>query len=80
MKDKRIIILDETDANQSTFIGFVDSIMPDLYEEEENELIVNTMQKIYEKEIVKPVEIAAPVKSIEVLEEPKKIEDDNLPF
>lgn len=80
LKDKRIIILDETDANQSTFIGFVDSIMPDLYEEEENELIVNTMQKIYEKEIVKPVEIAAPVKSIEVLEEPKKIEDDNLPF
>lgn len=80
LKDKRIIILDETDANQSTFIGFVESIMPDLYEEEENELIVNTMQNIYEKEIVKPVEIATPVESTEVLEEPKKTEDDNLPF
>lgn len=80
LKDKRIIILDETDANQSTFIGFVDSIMPDLYEEEENELIANTMQNIYEKEIVKPVEIAPPVESTEVQEESKRTEDDDLPF
>lgn len=80
LKDKRIIILDETDAKQSTFIGFVDSIMPDLYEEEENELIANTMQKIYEKEIDKPVEIATPVESTKVQEESKKTEDDDLPF
>ncbi len=80
LKDKRIIILDETDANQSTFIGFVDSIIPDLYEEEENEVIANTMQKIYEKEIVKPVEIAKPVEPIEVQEESKKTEEDDLPF
>jgi len=80
LKDKRIIILDETDANQSTFIGFVDSIMPDLYEEEENEVIANTKQKIYEKEIVKPAEIAIPVEPIEVQEESKKTEEDDLPF
>ena len=80
LKDKRIIILDETDENQSTFIGFVDSIIPDLYEEEENEVIANTMQKIYEKEIVKPVEIAIPVEPIEVQEVSKKIEEDDLPF
>ena len=80
LKDKRIIILDETDANQSTFIGFVDSIIPDLYEEEENEVIANTMQKIYEKEIVKPVEIAIPIEPTEVQEESKKTEEDDLPF
>lgn len=80
LKDKRIIILDETDSNQSTFIGFVDSIIPDLYEEEENEVIANTMQKIYEKEIVKPVEIAIPVEPTVVQEESKKTDEDDLPF
>lgn len=80
LKDKRIIILDETDANQSTFIGFVNSIIPDLYEEEENEVIANTMQKIYKKEIVKPVEIAIPIEPTEVQEESKNKEDDDLPF
>jgi len=49
LNDKRIIIIDEADSNQSTFIGFIDNVMPDLYEEEENEIIANTMQKIYEK-------------------------------
>ena len=80
LKDKRIIILDETDVNQSTFIGFVDNIMPDLYEEEENEVIANTMEKIYEKEIVKPVDIATPVESTKVQEESEKTEDDDLLF
>ena len=80
LKDKRIIILDETDGNQSTFIGFVDNIMPDLYEEEENELIANTMEKIYEKEIVKPSDIEIPVEPTVVPEESKKTEDDDLTF
>lgn len=80
LKDKRILILDETDTNQSTFIGFVDSILPDLYEEEENEVIANTMQKIYEKEIVKPVEIVIPNEPTEVQEESKKTDEDDLPF
>jgi len=80
LKDKRIIILDETDGNQSTFIGFVDNIMPDLYEEEENEVIANTMEKIYEKEIVKPSDIEIPVEPTVLPEESKKTEDDDLPF
>jgi hypothetical protein len=48
LNDKRIIIIDETDNTQSTFIGFVDNIMPDLYEEEENEVIASTLEKIYQ--------------------------------
>lgn len=47
LNDKRIIIIDETDPNQSTFIGFIDNVMPDLYEEEENEVIANTLEKLY---------------------------------
>ena len=47
LNDKRIIIIDEADSNQSTFIGFIDNVMPDLYEEEENEVIANTLEKIY---------------------------------
>jgi len=80
LQDKRIIILDETDINQSTFIGFVDKVMPDLYEEEENELIIKTMQTLYEKESKEPEELVIPIKSIEVIEEPKKTENDDLPF
>ena len=45
--DKRIIILDQTASDQSTFIGFVDKIMPDLYEEDEIVYIAETMEKIY---------------------------------
>ena len=45
--DKRIIILDQTDADQSTFVGFVDKIMPDLYEEDEMIYITEALEKIY---------------------------------
>lgn len=45
--DKRILILDPKDPKQTTFTGFVNNIMPDLYEEEENEAIAETMQKFY---------------------------------
>jgi hypothetical protein len=47
LNDKRIIIIDEMDINQSAFIGFINNVMPDLYEEEENEVIANTLEKIY---------------------------------
>ena len=47
LNDKRIIILDETDSKQSTFTGFVENILPDLYEEEDNIMITETMQKLY---------------------------------
>lgn len=50
LDDKRIIILDSVDAEQTTFTGFVNNIMPDLYEEEENESIAETMQKVYASE------------------------------
>lgn len=49
LNDKRIIIIDETDPDQSTFIGFIDNVMPDLYEEEENEIIARTLQTLYDK-------------------------------
>lgn len=80
LQDKRIIILDETDHNQSTFIGFVDKIMPDLYEEEENELIVKTMQSLYKAESKLSEEVIIPLISTEVIEEPKKAKNVNLPF
>lgn len=51
LKDKRIIILDESDTEQSTFIGFVDKVMPDLYEEEDNEIISETLNKIYKDKL-----------------------------
>lgn len=47
LNDKRIIILNCEDEKQSTFTGFVQNIMPDLYEEEEQEIILNTMKKLY---------------------------------
>ncbi len=47
--DKRILILDQEDPDQTTFTGFVNNIMPDLYEEEENEAIAETLQKLYFK-------------------------------
>lgn len=47
LEDKRIIILDQLDKDQTTFTGFVSNIMPDLYEEEENEAIAETMLKFY---------------------------------
>lgn len=45
--DRRIIVLDQTVADQSTFVGFVDKIMPDLYEEDEIAYVTETMEKIY---------------------------------
>ncbi|MFD3293427.1 SIR2 family protein [Aquirufa sp. KTFRIE-69F] len=51
LNDKRIIIIDEADCTQSTFIGFIDNVMPDLYEEEENEVIANTLEILYEKSL-----------------------------
>ena len=47
LKDPRIIFADEGEEAQSTFIGFVQNIMPDLYEEEENEIIAKTMNQLY---------------------------------
>lgn len=49
LNDKRIIILDEADNKQSSFVGFVENVLPDLYEEEEYEIITRTMQELYEK-------------------------------
>src|SRR5690606_4023417 len=88
LNDKRIIILDEEDSNQSTFIGFIDNIMPDLYEEEENEVIANTLDRMYQEKsdltkdepvISEPEVISKP---IEGNEETKSEEDDtdDLPF
>lgn len=51
LQDKRIIILPQEDEKQATFTGFVENILPDLYEEDENEMIVKTMQTMYPKEI-----------------------------
>ena len=45
--DKRIIVLDEKNKDISTFAGFVENVMPDLYEEEENAIIAQTMRKLY---------------------------------
>lgn len=50
LNDKRIIIIDCEDEKQSTFTGFVKNIMPDLYEEEEQEIILNTMKKLYSRD------------------------------
>lgn len=47
LEDKRIIILDETNKEISTFVGFVENIMPDLYEEEELAYITESLSKLY---------------------------------
>lgn len=47
LEDKRIIILEHDNSDISTFVGFVENVMPDLYEEEEAEFIVETMNKLY---------------------------------
>lgn len=47
LDDHRIIIFDEDDENTSTFKGFVKNIMPDFYEEKENELILKTLRELY---------------------------------
>lgn len=53
LNDSRIIIIDEantddkTNTELSTFTGFVKNVMPDLYEEEENEAVLKTMKELY---------------------------------
>jgi len=83
LNDKRIIIIDEADRNQSTFIGFIDNIMPDLYEEEENEVIASTLERIYEKNSALSTASAVISEPIEEKKETKKDEiasRDDLPF
>lgn len=83
LNDKRILIIDEADNNQSTFIGFIDNVMPDLYEEEENEVIANTLEKIYDKKTTLNAETNLASgsidnsQSIEINEELKKSEEEN---
>ena len=47
LNDPRIIVLDPDDSEQSTFVGFVKNIMPDLYEENEQLIVSETMNKLY---------------------------------
>lgn len=49
LNDSRIIILDSSDTDQTTFTGFVSNMLPDFYEEEENKQIAETMEKLYPK-------------------------------
>jgi len=50
LNDPRIIILDPDDPEQSTFVGFVKNVMPDLYEENEQLMVSETMNKLYSTE------------------------------
>jgi len=50
--DKRIIVLEQDVSEISTFIGFVENVMPDLYEIEENEAVAETMRKLYPEKLV----------------------------
>lgn len=47
LNDSRILIIDEDNIDLSTFTGFVKNVMPDLYEEEENEAVLKTMKELY---------------------------------
>lgn len=47
LNDSRIIVLDPDDSEQSTFVGFVKNVMPDLYEENEQLIVSETMNKLY---------------------------------
>lgn len=49
--DKRIIVLDEHDADLSTFVSFVTNVMPDLYEEEERIMVKKTMSVLFSSPI-----------------------------
>jgi hypothetical protein len=83
LNDKRIIIIDEADRNQSTFLGFIDNIMPDLYEEEENEVIASTLERIYKKDSALSTATSMILEPIEEKKETKKDEitsGDDLPF
>lgn len=45
--DSRIIVINPADGDCSTFVGFVKNVMPDLYEEDEDEIITKTMCSLY---------------------------------
>ena len=51
LNDPRIIVLNPTDSEQSTFVKFVKNVMPDLYEEKEQIMVSETMNKLYPTEI-----------------------------
>lgn len=63
--DKRIIILDQEDPNQSTFVNFVDKVMPDLYEEDELAYVAQTLEKLY------------PPKSKDLIENDEQLQENN---
>ena len=66
LNDPRIIILDPDDSEQSTFVGFVKNVMPDLYEENEQIIVSETMNKLYPTE-----------KSVDTTEETNKEENES---
>ena len=45
--DKRILILDQSNYSQSTFVGFVKNILPDLYEISDEERIAETRNLLF---------------------------------
>lgn len=45
--DSRIIVLDSKDSAQSTFVGFVKEMMPDIYEQNDMETIAETKKKLF---------------------------------
>lgn len=47
LNDPRIMVLDPDDSEQTTFVGFVKNVMPDLYEENEQIIVSETMNKLY---------------------------------
>lgn len=51
LDDKRIIVLDEHNADLSTFVSFVTNVMPDLYEEEERIMVKKTMRVLFSSPI-----------------------------
>lgn len=76
LNDKRIRVIQEDDLNQSTFTGFVDNILPDLYEEEENMAILETMKKLFpNSESEKPIETPP-----SIVETKDDVVEDDLPF
>lgn len=44
--DKRIVILDQGAEAQATFVGFVKNVLPDLYEQDDEERIAETRSKL----------------------------------
>lgn len=69
--DKRIIILEQDKPEVSTFTGFVENIMPDLYEQEEIESMAETMSKLYPETSSSIVDEIAKPNTEESEDEPK---------